>query len=339
MYEYSILTTLTAEDEKSIESFLQMNEGVYYFQSPAFFYICIESKELTPYYVIAKSNSKIIGTLLIFKQEFINIPLISPFLARSVSIGGPISRNKDVVNGLLERSRKIKSLYTQIRNSGNTIDYIEEFCRNKFKYEGHLNFIVDLRNSEADLWKNIHTKRRNEIRRAEKEGSTVTIQNTPEALRSCYAILKEVYQRARLPLPDFSHFKALLAHANAESGLRLFTVMWNEKIIGCMFCLAYGNTLYDYYAGAYSQYYNKYPNDLLPWEVMKWGQKNGFTYFDFGGAGKPNVPYGVRDYKKKFGGALVNYGRYERIEFPVVYSIAQLAFNLIRGKKKAPSLT
>ena len=89
----------------------------------------------------------------------------------------------------------------------------------------------------------------------------------------------------------------------------MFTALNEGKIIGCMLALVYKSTIYDFYAGSYAEYYSKYPNDLIPWEVFLWGKCEGYTCFDFGGAGKPNVPYGVREYKKKFGGDLVEHGR------------------------------
>ena len=63
---------------------------------------------------------------------------------------------------------------------------------------------------------------------------------------------------------------------------------------------------------------NKYPNDLIPWEVFLWGKENGYKLLDFGGAGKPDIPYGVREYKRKFGGELVNYGRFTHIHKPIL---------------------
>ena len=92
-----------------------------------------------------------------------------------------------------------------------------------------------------------------------------------------------------------------------------------------MLALVYQKTIYDYYAGAYKEYYKKYPNDLIPWEVFIYGKKNGFTFFDFGGAGQPNVPYGVREYKKKFGGELINFGRFEKIHKPMSCKLIKLA--------------
>ena len=86
--------------------------------------------------------------------------------------------------------------------------------------------------------------------------------------------------------------------------------------------------MYDWYAGSYQAYYKKYPNDLIPWKAFLGGQKNGFKKFDFGGAGKPGIPYGVRDYKKKFGGEFVNYGRFEQVHKPFLFQIGKLGLKV-----------
>ena len=59
-----------------------------------------------------------------------------------------------------------------------------------------------------------------------------------------------------------------------------------------------------------------------------WGKEHGYKKFDFGGAGKPGVPYSVRDYKMKFGGKVVNYGRYEKIHKSILFKIGKLAFKI-----------
>jgi len=66
--------------------------------------------------------------------------------------------------------------------------------------------------------------------------------------------------------------------------------------------------MYDWYAGNLSSYNSYYPNDFLVWETLKWGREKGYTAFNFGGAGSPNKAYGVRDFKKKFGGKLIEHG-------------------------------
>ena len=93
-----------------------------------------------------------------------------------------------------------------------------------------------------------------------------------------------------------------------------------------MIALIYNDCVYDLYAGSKKEHYKNYPNDLIPWEVFKWGRKNGYSIFDFGGAGKPDVPYGVRDYKKKFGGEFVNFGRFENIHSKNLFKISKLGY-------------
>jgi serine/alanine adding enzyme len=105
---------------------------------------------------------------------------------------------------------------------------------------------------------------------------------------------------------------------------KIFLAMSEGKIIGTMYVLCFKDVMYDWYAGSFKAYYNKYPNDLIPWEAFLWGKMNGYKYFDFGGAGKPDIPYGVRDYKLKFGGELVNYGRFEKIHKPFLMELGKL---------------
>ncbi len=48
------------------------------------------------------------------------------------------------------------------------------------------------------------------------------------------------------------------------------------------------------------------------------------------GAGKSGTDYGVRDYKLQFGGHLVEYGRFIRIERPSLYRIGKMGLGIIR---------
>ncbi len=88
--------------------------------------------------------------------------------------------------------------------------------------------------------------------------------------------------------------------------------------------------IYDWYAGADDSYLEYRPNDILSWSILKWGIKNNYEVFDFGGAGKPNVPYGVRDYKLKFGGELVNFGRFEIIHKPSVFKSGKIGLHIYK---------
>ncbi|MFC5413085.1 lipid II:glycine glycyltransferase FemX [Larkinella bovis] len=331
-YQFFSAVTLDQKTEEQITSFLADCQGFHYFQSPYFFRVSEVSKRLTPLYLIAKDEDEVCGVILLIRQVQSTLPILSFLSSRLIIWGGPVVKDNspEILEGLLRYylTHHPIAIYTQIRNLTDTEPYKNSFIRAGFQYEEHLNILVNLIHSEEDLWKDVVTKRRNQIRRAEKEGCTVQQQVALPTLRTCYAILQEVYRRTKIPLPDFSHFESLWALSNERAGLRIFTVSWEGQIIGCMLCLAYGDWLFDYYAGAFSNYYKKFPNDLLPWAVFKWAKQNGFTRFDFGGAGKPGVPYGVRDYKQQFGGELVGYGRYERMHYPRLFRMIKKGYRI-----------
>ncbi|NMC59129.1 MAG: peptidoglycan bridge formation glycyltransferase FemA/FemB family protein [Candidatus Methanofastidiosa archaeon] len=230
---------------------------------------------------------------------------------------------------------RTKAIYSQFRNLFNFDIYKDEFAHFKYDFEDHLEIIIDLTKHEEDLWKDVHSKRRNEIRKAQNIGVTLGIISQLSDLKECYSILQEVYTRVRLPLPSFNFFISLSNNMkNDDASFIGFTAQHGNKIIGCMFALGYKNVLYDYYAGAYFKYYNKNPNDFLPWAAMLWGKNKGFTNFYFGGAGRPGVPYGVRDYKMKYGGELVNLGRFVKVHKAFYYQLGKIGMRFYRFLRK-----
>ncbi len=94
--------------------------------------------------------------------------------------------------------------------------------------------------------------------------------------------------------------------------------------------LLYKKTIYGWYGGVVRSYNEHAPNELLTWHVLQWGAMNGYGVYDFGGAGKPDETYGVRDFKAKFGGELINFGRSTCVHAPVLLRLSRLGYQLMR---------
>ena len=105
-----------------------------------------------------------------------------------------------------------------------------------------------------------------------------------------------------------------------------------------MFALIYNNTMYGYYMGSKNdpETLRKKPIDLFFWNIFKWSISNKLTSFDWMGAGKPDESYGVRDFKLQFGGELVNYGRYEKVHWPLGFFVSLIGFKLWKIIKGQP---
>lgn len=331
MNEYRLATEI---DRRQWSDFVWNHADGNIFQTPEMFDVFMMTKNNQPILMaVTDAAGQILGILVVVIQiEYAEF--IGKFSSRAIIRGGPLilNNNVDVLNFMLKEYNKVipkRAIYSEVRNLCQQAGGFKEcFEKNGFIYEEHLNILLNIEQPEEALWKNIHSKRRNEIRRARKEGTFTRELTCPKEIEEVYDILKDVYDKAGLPLYDRSMFSSAFGMLRPNGLVRFFGAINRDKLIGVIIVLCYKDRVYDWYAGSRREYYHKYPNDLLPWETFLWGKKNGYKIFDFGGTGKPNQPYGVRDYKKKFGGEFVCFGRYEKIHKPFLMKIAKLGFKL-----------
>ncbi|MBA7530004.1 hypothetical protein ES705_22206 [subsurface metagenome] len=280
-------------------------------------------------------QEKILGILLAVIQKehkgFLGI-----FSARSIIFGGPLIKddNIDVLDYLLNAYNKRiegKVVYSQFRNQWEWNDKHKDiFAKHRFDYEEHLDIIHDISLPVNELFMKIHKGRRKNIRRAERNNIEFSEIKNEIELHHAFDLIKETYKGVRLPLPDESLFKSSFEIFSEKDYIKVFIAKIQGETIATRIVLCFNYLIYDWYAGSSYKYREKYPNDYLPWKVIEWVANNGYKYFDFGGAGKPNVPYGVRDYKMKFGGELVEYGRYKKIHKKLLMKIGELGLTIYK---------
>jgi lipid II:glycine glycyltransferase (peptidoglycan interpeptide bridge formation enzyme) len=90
------------------------------------------------------------------------------------------------------------------------------------------------------------------------------------------------------------------------------------------------DTIYGWYGGMDRAYGDYIPNELLLWHIFRWGAEHGYRVYDFGGAGKPREEYGVRDFKAKFGGNLVCFGRNTYVGSRLLLRLSTVGYRLYR---------
>ena len=326
-------------DRKKWSNFVYQHPNGNIFQTPEMYEVYRNTKNYEPVFIsVLNENNEVLGILLsVIQKEYQG--KFGSLTARAIIHGGPIVKddNPKVLHFILNEYDKVikkKVIYSQFRNLWDLKTFKYIFNDFGYIFENHLNIAIDLKKSADTLWKEIHSKRRYKIRKALKEGTSARELTSISDIEMMYAILNEVYNNAKLPIADISMFLTTFKFLGPRAMVKFFGAYNDEKLIGTICVLVYRKTLYDWYAGSLREYYNKYPNDLLPWEVFKWGKENGYTLFDFGGAGRPDKKYGVRDFKKKFGGKLLNYGRFEKIHRPMKHRMAMIGFKLWQKIKR-----
>lgn len=336
MKKLRIIDSVEQIDIDRWNSFVRNHPKGNIFQSNQFYRLYSKTKGYVPLALfIVNDKDEIVGL-----QLSVTIKLFNNFLdkisSRSIIFGGPLilEDDKSILDFLLkEYTRRIegKAILSQYRNMWDTSAMKGVFSENSFFLDDHLDILIDLSQGEERIWQGMKRVCRKNIRKGYK--SNVTSDRidlkVEENLKNVYDLIKVVYKRIKLPLHPYSFFKNSVDILG--DNLVCIGLFHENQMIGARIALGYNKLLYDWYAGADNEKLNLRPNDVLPWEVMRFGVENSYDTFDFGGAGKPNVPYGVRDHKLKFGGELVNFGRYERIHSPLIYKMAVSAIEL---KKK-----
>ena len=77
-----------------------------------------------------------------------------------------------------------------------------------------------------------------------------------------------------------------------------------------------------------------YPFGNMTWAAIKYAKDNAIDRFDFMGAGKPDEEYGVREFKSKFGGVLVEHGRFVAVNRLFLYRTGKFGLKIIKKLSK-----
>ena len=74
-----------------------------------------------------------------------------------------------------------------------------------------------------------------------------------------------------------------------------------------------------------------FPSELATFGGLQYAANNGFPCFDMMGAGSPDDGgYGVRDFKLKFGGELVEFGRNICVCNRLLFGIGKLGVKVLK---------
>lgn len=111
---------------------------------------------------------------------------------------------------------------------------------------------------------------------------------------------------------------------------KLLLVKIDDRIIGGILCaIMPGKAIYEWYiAGLDDEFKDVHPSVLATWAAIRFAIHNRLHHFDFLGAGSPENAYGVRDFKERFGGETIEYGRFEKIHQPMLMKIGTFGIRM-----------
>jgi lipid II:glycine glycyltransferase (peptidoglycan interpeptide bridge formation enzyme) len=282
------------------------------------------------------ANGQIVALLAAVRVQTLPNPF-GRISSRSIMFAEPLCGDDpdgiDALECLISHHDRLMTrrvLFTEVRPlfaSGSEREALE---RCGYQYLEYLNHLVDLTKSPETLWSDIHRSAKRHIRTCEKRGFKVREVTGPDVVDQLYPLLELSYENAGVPLAHRSLFDAAARELKQRDMIRFFAAYDGETPIAMDAMLIYKDRIYFWYGGVV-RLPNVSASSILRWRELIWGQEHGFTICDSGGAGWPDKPYGVRDFKVKFGGELVRLGRYRKVFAPRLMACAERVYELIRG--------
>ena len=256
------------------------------------------------------------------------------FTRRAIIYGGPLLAediSDEELHELLSavvRYLSSRAIYIETRNFNDYSRCRPVFERCGFRYQPHLNFHVDTTSVEL-AQTNIGKHRWKYIRLSMRDGANMVENPTIEQVQEFYDVLVELYRtKVHTPLYPWIFFEKLYSLPST----RYLLVEFDGKIVGGTCCVSLDNkALYEWFVCGNDNYHKGIrPSSVATWFGMKYAAEHGYPRFDLMGAGKPDEPYGVRDFKAEFGGQLVEHGRWLFIPKPLLYYIGKLGVKLLK---------
>ncbi len=313
------------------------------FQSNSMYQLFQDTKKFRPVIIAVMDNNKLRGILLavIIKEYSSPIGFIT---SRTVIYGGPlidssVNNFNEVLDSMLKElihQVKNKSIFIQFRNFFDWEKHKQVFTNNGFNYLERLNLLVDT--SSDDIIRNrMSNSKLRQVKKALKQGAEIIHPESIEQVNEFYDILYYLYKyKIKKPLPDRSFFENFYEQTKKSKLGVILLIKYNNEIVGGIVSpVLKGKIIYEWYiCGLDREFKNIYPSVLATWAAIDYAAKNGIQTFDFMGVGIPDRDYGVREFKKKFGGEMVNFGRFGRVNNKFLYAITEVGYNMLSWFKK-----
>ena len=261
--------------------------------------------------------------------------LIKSFLSRRAVInGGPMLADditEDELAELLRRCGKAlkgRAIYVETRNFDDYSGFRPVFEACGWTCEPHYNFHIDTSSMET-VEANLGKSRKRDIRTSLRDGASTGEAGSLEEVKELYSILRNLYStKVKTPLFPFEFFEKLYS---APWG-KVFVVRYGGRVVGGPVCACGADTVYEWFAcGEDGMSRSVFPSTMATYAGIGYAAGNGFRRFDMMGAGAPgDGGYGVRDFKAKFGGELVEHGRFRLVLNRPLYCLGTLAVRIMK---------
>lgn len=165
--------------------------------------------------------------------------------------------------------------------------------------------LVNLEKGVDQLWKNLKSETRNQIRQAQRRGVEIFEPNSLDQwLKDYWEMHKAVYSRQNMKSPGSPEFyEALWKHLYSKGQLKVVLAKYQDKTIAGGIFSIYRDTIYFLDGASLREYGPLRGNNLIQWHILYWASTAGLRIYDMVGANIPSIAH----FKRGFGGTETGY--------------------------------
>ena len=329
------LRVVRSLDERRWAAFVEHHEDGSIFHTPEMHRVFAEARHHRPaVWATVDDTGEIRALMTPVTIATLGGPLRA-LTSRVVSFAGPLAepawgRAARASPGSVSGRGTTGPVFTEIRHHVDEGELAPALHARGFRHEAHLNFLLDLTQPEDELWRKVASSAKRNVQKARRQGVIIEDAADPAGVAAGYEVLRDVYGRIRVPLPDRSLFDATFRILGPLGRCRIVLARLGDQTIGVMTLLRFKGIVTYWYTGTLREFARVGAGDLLVAHAIESGRELGCRILDLGGAGRPNEPYGVRDFKAKYGGLLVDFGRDIWVRSPARMRIATMGYESIR---------
>lgn len=176
--------------------------------------------------------------------------------------------------------------YCQMNNIVCEFQRFDLFRTDISKYYGNIRYIshnvvkrIDI--DEDEIFDDMERRAKKNVRKALKNELSVFIDEELEYLdefKRIYNLTMDRNNASKSYYFDENFFDIL-----TKENCKLFHVISNDEIISTELVIYDDLCCYSYLGGTINEFFNLRPNEIMKYEIMKWGHSKGLKYFVLGG--------------------------------------------------------
>jgi len=280
------IAELRNKDEKAWDSYVLKSSTTTFYHQIGWRNVVEKTYKHKPIYLIAKEEGEIRGILPLFMigNKLVSLPF-APY-------GGACADDGTIEDLLIEKAKSItkdeKLDYLELRNVDKKNGFLTK--------ETYVTVIIPLNPNPEFVWQKTSKGARRSTKKAIKNNIEVEMNHTH--LNAFYELYARRNRELGSPVHSHDFFNNIVEEFTDQSNIQVAKL--GDKVIGTKFLLFFKDRFISGWAASDKRYQEYNPNNILTWELIKYGCEHGYAYFDFG---RSENNSGTFKFKKAWGDA------------------------------------